>query len=127
MANVLGKPFLWYLFSFLSDEGIKRAIIFVGYKKEVIIDYFVDRFKDIESIYSSEEIPLGSGGALKEALKYASKENVFVFNGDTFFKFKLNELYDFHLIRLADVTIALKQVEKTGNMDLLKFVRMVVF
>lgn len=40
MAPVLNKPFLDYLIFSLASAGIKRVLLLVGYRNEVIIDYY---------------------------------------------------------------------------------------
>jgi D-glycero-alpha-D-manno-heptose 1-phosphate guanylyltransferase len=111
MAEVGGKPFLEYLIKYLNDQGIKRVILSVGYKYEVIRDYFKESFLNIEMIYSVEKIPMGTGGAVKLALDYVNSDDVFILNGDTLFLIDLKEFYDLHKSKNADFSIALKKLE----------------
>ena len=46
MAPVLGKPFLDYLLRSLTDAGIKRILILVGYRAEKIMAYYGDFLQD---------------------------------------------------------------------------------
>jgi D,D-heptose 1,7-bisphosphate phosphatase len=110
MADINGKPFLEYILEFLKKNSITRVILSIGYKKEVIESYFGKKFKDIEIIYSKENEPLGTGGAIKKALSLCKEENVFVLNGDTFFDLDLAELMNKHIKYSADVTLSLKKM-----------------
>ena len=85
MAPVAGHPFLHYLITTLIEAGFKHIILSLGYKHEIIEEWLgANRFSaDISTVV--EEVPLGTGGAVKLALSKARTENVFVLNGDTFF------------------------------------------
>lgn len=110
MAPVAGKPFLWYLFKYLTRYDVSRVILSVGYLREVIfkwIDVVKDEFPfSVE--YAIEEEPLGTGGGIKLSLSKAMTQDVVILNGDTFFNVNLKELMDFHTMTPSTVTIALK-------------------
>ena len=89
MAPVGDKPFLEYILKYLKKNGIDKVVLSVGYKWETIKEYFGDSFEDIELVYSIENEPLGTGGAIKQAMEYVSDVNVFIVNGDTFFDIDL--------------------------------------
>jgi len=113
MAEVCGRPFLCYILDFLHTQGIERVILSVGYKWEVIKDFFGSQYKNLELEYAIEDKPLGTGGGLKNALKYVCKEEVFVLNGDTFFDIDLNLFYNLHKSKNSKLSIALKKTENT--------------
>jgi len=102
MAPINDKPFLEYILEFLNHQNIKKVILSVGYKWEVIKDYFGNKYKDIELVYNIEKEQLGTGGAIKDSLKLVENNNVYVLNGDTFFDVDLSnmELKD-NLIEIA--------------------------
>lgn len=112
MAPINGRPFLEYLLDDLNEKGISRVILAVGYKKEIIKSYFKKKYKNIDIIYSNEDIPLGTGGAIKKALILAEDENIFIINGDTFFDVNLKEMYQFHKKNNSKLTLAIKEMEK---------------
>ena len=90
MAEINGKPFLAYLFDNLVKYGINEIIVSVGYKQESIIRYFKTNYKGIAIRYSSEEEPLGTGGAIKKAIQLLDpNQEVLILNGDTFFNLDL--------------------------------------
>lgn len=112
MAPINDRPFLEYLLEDLNEKGINRVILAVGYKKEIIKSYFKEKYKNIDIIYSDEDIPLGTGGAIKKALTLAENENIFIINGDTFFDVNLKEMYQFHKKNSSKLTLAIKEMEK---------------
>lgn len=110
MADINGRPFLCYILEYLLKNGIEKVILSVGYKKEIIQEYFGNRYKTMEIFYSKEDEPLGTGGAIKKAFNFCKNENVLVLNGDTFFEISLKSLINQHQITDADITLSLKQM-----------------
>lgn len=92
MAPVCNKPFLEYILNYLNKNGITRIVLSVGYKWETIKSYFGDNFKNIELVYSVENKPLGTGGAIQKAINLCREKNIFIINGDTFFDVNLQDL-----------------------------------
>ena len=110
MAPVCGKPFLEYVLLYLKRNRIDRVILAVGYKEEVIRNYFGTSFAGLEILYSSEDKPLFTGGAIRKALRLAEDGPVFILNGDTYFDVDLGAMLDFHREKNASLTIAAKKM-----------------
>ncbi len=110
MAPVSGRPFLEYLLAYLNKAGVSRIILASGYKHEVIENHFGNSFMGMAIKHSVEKSPLGTGGAVKQAIKFAEGTNVLVVNGDTFFDVNLHKLENFFRSNEADVCIALRKV-----------------
>ena len=108
-------PFLFYLLSWLKKNGITRVVLSVGYKWEIIEEYFGTSFSEVELVYSVEDEPLGTGGAIKKALEYCDEELVWVMNGDTFFEVDLKNMQDFHIEKDNYFTLAARRVEDTSR------------
>jgi len=111
MAPIAGKPFLSYLLKYLENQGVERFILSLGYKHEMIEKFIYDQFSMLNVQFSIEEEPLGTGGAIKLACTKVENENVWIVNGDTFFRIDLNALMDFHCRQYANCTIALKRMQ----------------
>ncbi|MBI4823525.1 MAG: nucleotidyltransferase family protein [Nitrospirae bacterium] len=108
MADIDGMPFLAYVMDYLSGQGVKKILLSVGYKYEVIKDYFGAGYKAMDIEYVIEKEPLGTGGAILESLRHAHEDNVICLNGDTLFMVDLKRLFEFHLSKSAILTLALK-------------------
>jgi D-glycero-alpha-D-manno-heptose 1-phosphate guanylyltransferase len=115
MAPVNGRPFLDYQLAYLAFSGIKRVIMAVGYKHEMIMQHYGDRFGNIRIEYSIEQEPLGTGGAVKQAFKIAQNSPVLVLNGDTFFEIDLSKFHDFYRRRDAKIIMAIREVDDVGR------------
>ncbi len=118
MAPVRRIPFLKYLLDYLENEKIRKVIMSVGYKSEKIQDYFDYNHFQLDLKYSKENRPLGTGGAIRQALLLCRDEQVFILNGDSFFDVPLERLLEKHITHRADLSIALKPMkyfERYGN------------
>lgn len=116
MAPINGFPFLHYLMSYLKQQKAQRVLMSVGYKSEIIMDYFGSECEGIQIEYVVEKEPLGTGGAIQLAFEKIEKA-AFVLNGDTFFDVDLNQL----IAIPSDITIALKtmqNIDRYGTVEL---------
>lgn len=121
MAAIRSKPFLEYQLDLLIKNGVQRFIFSVGYKSESISNHFSNKYKNCEIVYALEEKRLGTGGAIKNAMRYVKSKHVVVVNGDSLFKVDIQEQYKAHLATKADVTLALKPMvnfERYGTVEL---------
>jgi D-glycero-alpha-D-manno-heptose 1-phosphate guanylyltransferase len=109
MAPVAGKPFLHYIFLYLQKQGITDAVLSVGYKSEVIQEFFGDKYAGINIRYAVENEPLGTGGGIRQAMSLIDSD-AFVLNGDTFFDVDLSVLHEFYTKSSSDITLALKRM-----------------
>ncbi|MCX7714264.1 MAG: nucleotidyltransferase family protein [Clostridia bacterium] len=111
MAPINGEPFMKYIFEYLIKNAATRIILAVGYKHEIIQEYFGNSYKGVPIVYSVEDKPLGTGGAIKQAFAFCQNENVAVINGDTYYDVDLTEMFDFHLKKQAEITVAVKPMK----------------
>jgi len=80
MIPIANKPVLEYVFDSLKKSGISEIILVVGYKKEVIMEYFKN-YKKIKIIYVVQDKQLGTAHALLQAKKHI-KNSFIVVPGD---------------------------------------------
>jgi D-glycero-alpha-D-manno-heptose 1-phosphate guanylyltransferase len=110
MAPVNGKPFLHYIFEYLTAQQCTRVILSLGHKHEVILDWLKTEQPPFDVDYVLEQEPLGTGGGIQLALLQAKNEHVAVLNGDTMFRVNLKEQLSLHTAKDAKTTLALKQM-----------------
>ena len=116
MADIAGKPFLHYFVRMLSEKGVERFIFALGYMGEQIEAYFRDgREYGISIAYSYEESPLGTGGAIRNALPKMQEEDVLVLNADTYFDTDYRSLFQEQRMKRADMTIASREIEDVSR------------
>ena len=85
LLEVAGQPFLAHQLRLLSGAGIRRAVLCVGYRGEMIQEQFGDGHGfGIEIAYSFDGPELlGTGGALRKALRLLG-ERFLVLYGDSY-------------------------------------------
>ena len=108
---VADRPCLWYLLRSLARAGIEEVILACGYKSEQMREAIGDGSDlGLNIIYSYEDEPLGTGGAMK--LVEDRLDDVFVAaNGDVFASIDVASEIREHIETGASVTISLTPVE----------------
>ena len=80
MLPIVNKPILEYVLDAVSNSGIDEIIVVVGYKKEVILEYFKD-YKKAKITYVTQDKQLGTAHALLQAKKHLNQPFI-VLSGD---------------------------------------------
>jgi D-glycero-alpha-D-manno-heptose 1-phosphate guanylyltransferase len=106
MAPIAGRPFLEIVLRQLRGAGCTRVVLAVGHLHSVIQDHFGAAFNGLRIDYSIENTPLGTGGAIRQALAQATEESVLVLNGDTFLQADYADMMRFNAAESAGATIA---------------------
>jgi D-glycero-alpha-D-manno-heptose 1-phosphate guanylyltransferase len=120
MAPICEKPFLNYLLNFLTHYGVTHVIISTGHLAHKITDYYGSLGRNptwdgAKLSFSHETSPLGTGGAIRLAMKQCKQKNVLVLNGDSFFDFDLPHLTTMHRVYKSHQTIALREVDDASR------------
>lgn len=112
VADVAGRPFLALLLAHLERcDEVRRVILCVGHKAHTVEAALGASFGRMELAYSHEDEPLGTGGALRLALRrFEPRSPVLALNGDTMFPLDPARLVAFHRAQHAAVTMALARV-----------------
>jgi len=109
MAPIGHLPFLHYLLNYLFHQGIREIFLCVGFRHEVIVNYFGDDFRGMKIFYTIEKELLGTGGAIMPVL-LKWKEPFFLLNGDTFFEVNLSSFSHAFSIQKPLASLSLKPV-----------------
>ena len=96
MATIAGRPFLELLLGQLERYGFSRVILSAGYKHQVIREHFGEQAFGLELVYSVEESPLGTGGALAQAADDITTDVALIMNGDSYAAVDLSRLVEAH-------------------------------
>ena len=111
LAFVGDVPFLEILVSSLARKGVRDFVLLTGYMGEMIEEHFRNRRLDgIRLHFVQEDEPLGTGGAVRNAARFATDPTLLV-NGDTFFDADLKRLYEYHYEKGGEVTLSLIRVD----------------
>lgn len=108
LAPVLGRPFLDHLVDQLAASGLVRHVVLaVGHLADMVREHYARHAPPIPVSFVVESVPLGTGGALVNALPATSSDPVLGLNGDSLFRFDLGRLLRHHRDHAADATLAL--------------------
>jgi glucose-1-phosphate cytidylyltransferase len=139
MVPIGGKPILWHLMNYYSEYGHKDFYLALGYKSEVVKQYFLQYnilnsdFKIDFSKNSVEPINKGNldwnvhlidtglntmtGGRLKRLKEYINNETFMLTYGDGLSNVDLNKLIEFHKSHGKIATMsAVRPVAKFGEL-----------
>lgn len=120
MVPVLNKPFMEHTIAYLRQFGIEDIIITLGYRPEVIHNYFGDgRRFGVQITYCEEKEPMGTAGAVKNAEAYLNSTFI-VFNGDIFTDLDIADMLSYHRNKGARATIAVSWVDNPSDFGLVE-------
>ncbi len=115
LLPIQDKPMIEHTIKNMKHYGVKNVILSVGYKADKIKEYFGDGSNlGVSILYSIEEKPLGTGGAIKQAAKNITKP-FFLAWGDNLMDINFNMMYKDYLRDAAQVTMALTPREDVEN------------
>lgn len=119
MVPIGGKPILEHIMRLYASYGHKEFYIALGYKSEVIKDYF----KNYKEDWKINLIETGSdtltGGRLKRLEKYLLNEDFLLTYGDGLSSIDINKLIKFHSTHKKMVTIsAVRPPARFGSLSL---------
>ncbi len=112
---VAGRPFLTHLLDQLAESEIQKVVLCTGYMADMIRNVLGDGYLGMELLYSIEETPLGTGGALRNAAGLLSGDTVLVLNGDSYCDCNLADFISGHAANGAVAGMVLARVEDVAR------------
>ena len=108
------KPLIERSIKYLKKYGITDIIVSSGYKSN-LIEKFLKKKKNFgcKIMFSNEKTPLGTGGAIKKALRYINEESFVVLNGDIVTNIDLKKI-----LKKPNTIAANELKTKFGTMDI---------
>jgi glucose-1-phosphate cytidylyltransferase len=140
MVEIGGKPMLWHIMRTYADYGFKEFVIALGYKGELIKDYFINYRRRTCSLtvqlssgdlmvhnghsedWTVHLLDTGSktqtGGRVKKIAEYIGKEPFLLTYGDGVSNVDMDKLIEFHKSqgKIATVT-AVRPPARFGGLD----------
>ncbi len=115
LAQVGGRPYLTYLLDQLAKAQIQEVVLLIGYRADQVRDSLGETYRGMRLHYSEEETPLGTAGAVRQALPFFREPLLLLMNGDSYCDVDLATFRAFHVETSADVSLVLRQVEDTAR------------
>lgn len=130
MADVHGRPFITFILDRLAASGFKKVIFCTGHLGAEMEKALGCHYNGLELQFSRESKPLGTGGAVRNALPMIDTDPVLVMNGDSYHEVDLPSFIHHHQDNNSAFTMALThvpdvsrygQVALGGNSRLINF------
>ena len=119
MVPVGGKPIIEHIINIYSSYGHKEFFIALGYKGQVIKNYFNNFNKELNINLIDTGSDTMTGGRLKKLEKYLSSETFLLTYGDGISNININKLIEFHNKHKKMVTIsAVRPPARFGSLSL---------
>ena len=128
LAEVLDRPFLTYLLDQLSFAGARKVILCTGYMGDRVQEVYGNTYKSLHLLYSQEDEPLGTAGALRLALPLIESDHVLVMNGDSYIRtdlscyvdwfFQIDRNASLFLVKVSDISrYGMVKIEKDESVS----------
>ena len=141
MVEIGGKPMLWHIMSIYAAQGYKEFVVALGYKGELIKDYFLNyhyRARDISVQMGTGEVTIHqgncedwtvhlldtgadtqTGGRIRRVAQFIGNEPFMLTYGDGVANIDLKKLLEFHQNQGKLVTLtAVRPPARFGQMTI---------
>jgi mannose-1-phosphate guanylyltransferase len=111
LLPLVDRPFLHHVLDHLARHGVHEVVLSSPYLEETFRPFLEGRRGDPHIEWITEPEPLGTGGAIVNALQHVSDATFLVLNGDILTDLDLTSFVEFHRDRRAVATISLTSVQ----------------
>src|SRR3954451_5076614 len=121
MVPLDGVPLLERLIGLCRRSGLDDIHLMLGYRPEVIRDYFRDGSAfGVRLTYWIEQQPMGTAGCMRQITSALDAEDVLVLYGDVFVEMDLRRLIDFHRRHQPAATLVAHPNDHPHDSDLIE-------
>lgn len=121
LALVGDRPYLAHLLDQVRGAQVAATVVLcTGYLGEQVEDAFGNEYRGMRLVYSHEEAPLGTGGAIRLALPVLTSDPILVLNGDSYCGVDLREFRGTHLDRGARASLVVVEVDDAARFGRVK-------
>jgi len=115
MALIHRRPFIEYLLDQVIAAGFRKAILCTGHRAEQVERHLGNGYRELGITYSRELEPLGTGGAVMQALWSTEGEHFFIMNGDSYADLPLRKLASAYLPEKMSGILGLVHMEECSR------------
>jgi mannose-1-phosphate guanylyltransferase len=120
LITIAGRPCIDYVIRSLVKAGFQEIVVTTGYMSDHLIKRIGDGIDYSASIlYSFEENPVGTAGAVKKVADFLD-ETFVVASGDVLADVDMKELYEYHKKKGAAATMALTEVKDPSQFGIVE-------
>lgn len=120
LIKIIDKPVMEYIVESIVSSGIREIAVTIGYRGDMIMEYFQDGRKwgaDIK--YFVESTPLGTAGGVRNAKDFIY-DDFLVLSADGFSNIDLKDFANFHRLHSGKASMAVKRVSDARGFGLVK-------
>jgi len=115
LAPVDGRPFLDHLLDRLERDRPRRIVFCLGHLANQVTDRLRRRTRPACAVeWTVEQRPMGTAGALRQAMARLSSDPVLVVNGDTWLDIDLKHFVDTFRAEPTEISLACVRVDDTS-------------
>ena len=121
LAQINGKPFISVLIDYIAAQGATRFILCTGHDADGVEIALKNAHPSLSILFSREEEPLGTGGAIKKGSSLVQSPYFLAMNGDCFCVIDYKAMVAFHQAQKTKATIAvtkLKDARDYGTIEI---------
>lgn len=111
LVEIEGRPFISILIDYIASQGGRRFILCTGHDAQKVEEKLKSAHPGLTILFSREEYPLGTGGAIKQGSSLVETDCFLAMNGDCFCVIDYNKMIAFHHQQRSNATIAVTRVE----------------
>jgi NDP-sugar pyrophosphorylase family protein len=115
LAEIQKQPFIIFLLDQLVSSGARDVVLCTGHMAEQVHEKLGETYRSLKLEYSQEEVPLGTGGAVRLALPLIKSEIVMIMNGDSYVNADLNAFLEWFLRKDLAAALILTKVHDTSR------------
>ena len=115
LAPIRGRPFLAYLLDQLAAASLRHVVLLTSHQADAVEKTIGMRRGPLRLEYSREPSPLGTGGAVRQALQRIDRPTILLMNGDSYCRVDLAALHSFHRRRRADLSMVTARVDDASR------------
>ncbi len=108
MVPLLNKPVMEYTLELLQKYDITDVGVTLAYLPDNIEEYFSNKYGPLNIRYFVEDIPLGTGGSVKNAEEFLD-DTFIVISGDAITDMNIKKALEFHKRKGSKATLVLKK------------------
>jgi mannose-1-phosphate guanylyltransferase len=111
LLPLMGRAFLHHVLDHLAAHGVHEVVLSSPYLEDAFRPFIAERHGDPSVTWITEGSPMGTGGAVLNALPHLGDEPFFVLNGDILTDLDLTAMAAAHDASGATVSIATMRVD----------------
>ena len=112
LIEVYNKPIIEHILDWISEQGCERALVLTGHLGEQFNKYY---HPSVSLTFVQEQQPLGTGGALWNAVDYLEQEFILLW-GDDFHPINYQQLVAKHRKERNLMTMTVTEAHETMNL-----------